>query len=73
MLIQFFQKIGFVPTNGDLYIFTYCQDDIFIIVTVYIDDLAFISQNQTGLDWLKSQLIQKFNIKDLDKIRSIIG
>ena len=39
---------------------------------MYVNDFALISHSQTRLDWLKSQLIQEFNIKDLGKAKSII-
>lgn len=53
-LIKFFQKIGFAATNADSCILIYWQDNIFIIVSIYIDDLALALQSQDRLDWLKS-------------------
>lgn len=72
-LIKFFRKIGFEPTNADPCILAYRQGDVFIIVGVYVDDLALASQSQDGLDWLKEQLIQEFNMKDLGEAKTIIG
>ena len=51
--IKFFQKISFISINADPYILTYWQDNIFIIIEVYIDNFALVFQNQDGLDWLK--------------------
>ena len=42
ILIKFFQKISFVPINGDSCILIYHYDDVFIILGVYVDDLALI-------------------------------
>lgn len=49
-LIKFFRKIGFKPTNADPCILAYRQGDVFVIVGVYVDDLALASQSQDGLD-----------------------
>ena len=72
-LIKFLWKIGFISTNGDLYILIYQKGDVFIIVGVYVDDLALASQSKYGLNWLKAQLSQEFNIKDLGEAKTIIG
>lgn len=45
ILIKFFQKIGFVPSNADLCILVCQQSDIFIIIRVYINDPTIASQN----------------------------
>lgn len=71
--IKFFRKIGFVLTNADPCILAYRQDNVFIIVGVYVDDLMLASQSQDGLDWLKGQLMKEFKIKDLGKAKTIIG
>ena len=49
-IIKFFQKIGFVLTNANLCILVYKQDDIFILVRVYIDDFLLRFQSQDGLE-----------------------
>ena len=72
-LIKFFRTIGFIPTNGDPCILTYREGDVFIIVGVYVDDLALASQSEDGLNWLKAQLSQEFNMKDLGEAKAIIG
>ena len=59
--------------NADPYILVYQKKDIFIIVGVYVDEIALVSQSQDGLNWLKNQLIQEFNIKDLGEAKTIIG
>ena len=64
ILIKFFQKIKFVTTNADPCILAYQKGDIFIIVEIYVNDLVLASQSQDGLNRLKDQLIQEFNMKD---------
>ena len=72
-LIKFFQKIGFIPTNRGPCIFTYQEDDVFIIVGIYVDDLALASQSEDSLNWLKVKLSQEFNMKNLEEAKTIIG
>ena len=43
------------------------------MIGVYVDDLILASQSQNGLNWLKDQFIQKFNVKDLGEAKTIIG
>lgn len=40
---------------------------------MYGDDFVFESKNLKALKWLKDQLMKKFNIKDLKKVKTIIG
>lgn len=72
MIIKFFQKIGFIPTNANSYIFIIKKERELIIIGVYIDNLAFRSKSIKALKWLKDQLINEFNIKDLGKFKKII-
>ena len=72
-LIKFFENIGFIPTNADTCILADQKSNVFIIIGVYVNDLALVLLNQDGLDWLKGQLIQKLNMKNLGKAKTIIG
>lgn len=72
MMIKFFQKIRFVPTNANLCILVYRQGDEFILMEVYVDNLILVSLSQNRLDWLKDQLMKEFNMKDLSKAKTII-
>lgn len=72
-IIKFFRKIGFTPINIDAYIFTIKWKKEFIIVNMYIEDFVLRSKNFKILEWLKDQLIREFNIKDLEKVKTIIG
>lgn len=60
-------------TNADLCILVYRQGNLFILIVVYIDNFLFKSQSQNKLEWLKDQLMKEFNIKDLGKVKTIIG
>lgn len=45
ILINFFRKISFIPTNADSCILAYQQGNIFILIGVYINNLALASQS----------------------------
>ena len=40
---------------------------------MYIDDLALGLRSTKALEWLKDQLINEFNMKDLGEAKKIIG
>lgn len=50
MFINFFRMISFISTNADSCILAYQQGDIFILIGVYINNLALLSQSQDGLN-----------------------
>lgn len=72
-ITKFFQKIGFTSTNADSCILTIKTKEEFIIVGVYIDNLALKSWSIKALKWLKDQLRNEFSMKDLSKVKKIIG
>ena len=72
-ITKFFRKISFTSTNVDSYILTIKREKEFIIVGVYIDNLALASRSIKALEWLKDQLMNEFNMKDLSEAKKIIG
>ena len=72
MITKFFREIGFILTNTNSCIFTIKRGEL-IIVRVYVDNLALGSRSIKALEWLKDQLINEFNMKDLSEARKIIG
>ena len=72
-ITKFFRKIGFIPTNADSYILTIKKERELIIVGVYIDDLILESRSIKALEWLKDQLMNEFNMKDLGEAKKVIG
>lgn len=52
-IIKFFQKIGFISTNTDTFIFIIKRKEEFVIVRVYIADFAFKSKSLKILECLK--------------------
>lgn len=72
IVTKFFQKIGFTPTNRDVYILIIKKKGELIIIDVYIDDAALRSRSINTLELLKNQLLKKFNKTDLRKAKTII-
>ena len=72
-ITKFFQKIGFTPTNADSCILTIKRERELIIIGVYVDNLALGSRSIKALEWLKDQLMNELNMKDLGEGKKIIG
>ena len=72
-ITKFFQKIRFTHTNTDSCILTIKREGQFTIVEVYVENFALGSRSIKALEWLKDQLMNKFNMKDLDETKKIIG
>lgn len=58
--------------NGDPCILIIVYEKDLIVVGIYINNLLLRSKSHITLEWLKDQLIKKFKIKDLGKIKKII-
>lgn len=43
------------------------------MVNIYIDNICLVASAKNLLDWIKKILKNKFNIKNLRKIKTIIG
>ena len=73
-VIAFFMSIGFRQLNGDPSILIWQSDTGEIsIVSVYIDDFLLASDTIKNLDKLKVVLSNAYDIKDLNKVKTIIG
>lgn len=72
-IIEFFQKISFIPINADPCILVLIQNNGLIIVGVNVDDLILESKSSDELGWLKDQLLKEFSMKDLGEAKTIIG
>lgn len=51
----------------------YRQNDVFILIGVYIDNFLLAFQSQDKLEWLQNWFIKEFNKKDLSRVKIIIG
>lgn len=71
-MINFFQKIIFMPINTDLCILVLRQNDEFTFIGVYIDNLMLKYQSHDRLNRLKNYLIKKFNKIYLGNVKKIV-
>lgn len=43
-----------------------------IIISIYINDFLFISNNPKTLTWFKNEISNKYNMKNFEKVKIII-
>lgn len=72
-VIAFFKSIGFTQLNGDPSILIRRSDNEISIVSVYVNNFLLASNTMTILEILKKLLAKEYNIKDLGKVKTIIG
>lgn len=58
-------KFGFVRTYADYSLFVYQQQDVFMALLVYVDDIVLASNNAVASQKFKAYLHACFSIKDL--------
>lgn len=72
-MIVFFKSLGFRALNTDLCILVKQTDEDIILVGIYIDDFLLVANQQDPLDWIKKALQKEYNVKELGKVKTIIG
>ena len=66
-------KLGFKNYTNSPCVYSKLKGDTKLIVAIYIDDSLLLSNNNEEKNKLKKQLALEFNIKDLGKVKSILG
>ncbi|HEY0433295.1 MAG TPA: reverse transcriptase domain-containing protein [Chitinophagaceae bacterium] len=69
----FFKNIGLEKTNADNCVYRCINQGETLIVALYVDDLLIISDSMTSINKLKAELSNKFEMKDLGEVHSILG
>lgn len=64
--------LGFVQSKSDHYIYYKSDGDGFLVIALYVNDM-FIGKGKGLIVELKSQLLIKFEMKDLGATRHILG
>lgn len=56
-------------------VFTYrvLEDDSYIFLMLYVDDMLYAIKNMNDIDRLKSLLSSKFDMKDFRLVKEILG
>jgi hypothetical protein len=71
VLDQYLLEIGFQRSKKDTCL--YILRDPFILLTIYVDDLVMVTQQEEDLQWLKKQLLKKFKMVDMGVLHHILG
>lgn len=67
------RDLGFVQSHFDYSLFTLTVDSDVVVILVYVDDLMLTGSNHTLIQSTKSNLRQKFKMKDLSVLRFFLG
>jgi hypothetical protein len=72
-LDAFLTSIGMTRSHSDHSLYTKSQDDKFLAVAVYVDDLVICSNDLQELNSFKFSMSNRFEMKDLGDLRHILG
>ncbi|CAN1266026.1 Retrovirus-related Pol polyprotein from transposon TNT 1-94 [Linum perenne] len=72
-LTEFLQIRGFSQSKADYSLFTKNQNGLFLAVLVYVDDIIMTGNDDQGIQNLKTQLHEKFTIKDIGELKFFLG
>jgi Reverse transcriptase (RNA-dependent DNA polymerase) len=64
---------NFKVSSADHSLFTKNDEKNITIILVYVDDLIIIKNNEQGINQIKQQLRNNFNIKDLGYLKYFFG
>ena len=59
------------PTESTLYV--KCQDDVFLIIVLYVDDMLLTGPNEAHIDDFKADLNASFEMSDLGLLHHYLG
>ena len=66
-------NIGFLPIKSDPFVYVYEDETGFIILTLYVDNILFLSDSKSLLNKLKMQLMDHFEMSDMGDVSRILG
>lgn len=73
-VIIFLKILGFNPLNANPSILVSTRNGGgILIISVYVDDFLFASNNSKTLELLKITITKEYNVKDLEEVCIIIG
>ena len=65
--------IGFRMSHADHSLYVYKSDVGIVLITIYVDDLIIVGDNETEIEHVKGLLKQEFEMKDLGELRYFLG
>ena len=70
---SYFIKEGFVSSSSEQTLFIKQKEGKILIVSIYVDDLLFTSDDEELLDEFKHSMKEEFDMTDLGKMRYFLG
>lgn len=67
------ETIGFVPSPADPSLFTLSNKTTNVYLLVYVDDILIAGRDKTTVNYIKEELLKKFEGRDLGEITSFLG
>ncbi|KAL4575087.1 hypothetical protein LXL04_021928 [Taraxacum kok-saghyz] len=64
---------GFTQSKADFSLFTKGQNDNFVALLVYVDDIVITGASMESIQEIKNQLSEEFRLKDLGKLKHFLG
>lgn len=73
--MSFFKSLGFYALNADASILIHHgkEEGDITMVSVYVDNFPLASKHRTSMDWIKKNLKEEYNVKNLEEVKTIIG
>ena len=65
--------IGFRPLKPDPSVYVYEDETGFVVLTLHVDDIMFLSASKPLLNKLKKKLMNRFEISDMGDMSRILG
>ncbi|PWA87032.1 ribonuclease H-like domain-containing protein [Artemisia annua] len=72
-LTSVLKENGFVQSPNDFSLFIKNENDVMLVLLVYVDDIIITGNNVDEIDKFKKFLSSKFLIKDLGKLKYFLG
>ena len=65
--------IGFRPLKSDPCVYVYEDETDFVVLTLYVDDIMFLSASKSLQNKLKKKLMNRFEMSDIGDVSRIVG
>lgn len=66
-------EVGFKQSHADHSLFTFKENNLFVAILIYVDDVIITGDHVDKIHKTKSHLNEKFSIKDLGPIKYFLG
>src|SRR5262249_36961322 len=73
LIDRFLQEKGFVQSQADHCIYTWQKGTSMVVIALYVDDLIIASNDDVKMQWTKSLLGERFDMKDLGPLSYCLG